>query len=100
MGYLFRLLSIAALVQLELARVLDFDLLQLDRCGLLDPVHVLVVHVVDLVGGAGCENQHAFQDRDDELSIETSLQKSVHLRLFHDLVELNIPNACGLAWPK
>lgn len=84
---------VPALVQLELARVFDLDLLQLYRRGLLYSVHVLIVHMIYLVRGAGCKDQHTFQDRYDKLSIETSLQECVHLGLLDNLVELNVSDA-------
>ena len=44
--------------------------------------------MVDLVTGAGCQDDNAFQNRDDKLCVQTRLQEGVKSCLLHDLLKL------------
>ena len=76
---------VALLIYFVLASILDLDLLQLNYLFLLDAVHVRVFHVINFVGGTGGENNDAFENCNDKLSIQTGLQEGIHLRLLYNL---------------
>ena len=65
----------------------NLDLAELDRCGLLDPIHISIIHMIDLVGRTCGQNGDALKDRDDELGIQTSLQEGVQRRLLDDFLK-------------
>ena len=43
--------------------------------------------MIDFVRGAGRQNHNALQDGDDQLSVQTSLQEGVQLRLLYDALK-------------
>ena len=78
----------ASFIDGEVTGVLDFDLIHLNGLSLLDLVHVLVVHVVNLVGRACSKDEDSLEDGDDKLRVQGRLQEGVHLRLLDKLLEL------------
>ena len=76
------------LIYSELACISYFDLLKLNSLDLSDSVHVLVIHVVNIVRGAGCEDDDSLQNRNDKLRVQACLKEGVHLVLFDQLFKL------------
>ena len=78
----------SVLVEHEVLRVWNLHLVKLDSRSLQHSVHVRILHMVDLVGGLGGQDCDSFQNRDDQLRVQTSLQESVESGLLYQFLKL------------